>query len=377
MDRAEVLLGDAVMLAALSRAMDHFRGSGDSAVTSLDGALRPNQRLEAAAAVLEIGAPDNLACDGRRVFLSSGSAVFALKLDGEAAVADRVAHFDHPISCFDSHAEGGMAVGLGGGGLVLWNGSGERRHITELEGRRILCPTALRFANAGSVILCLGSQQNDPREWKRDLLDQNASGSVWWIDLGTNRCDGLADNLAWPNGIAQPAPGQIVVAESWRHQLIGLKGGRWTPLLSDFPGYPGRLAPAPTGYWLSVFAPRSQLVEFVLREPRFRNQMMREVEPEFWVAPSLHYPIDYREPLQAGAVRHLTELKPWAPSRSYGLVVRLDEEFNPIESFHSRANGKRHGITSCFELDRRLLLTSRGGGVVLGIDLALDEGAQT
>jgi hypothetical protein len=367
------------MLAALSRALDRFRGSGESAVSipSLDGALRPNQRLEAAATLLEINAPDNLACDGHRILFSGGSTVFALQLNGGPAIAHPVAKFNHPISCLDSHVDGGFAVGLIGGGLVFCNEAREKQRITEIEGRRLSCPTALRFTDAGSVILCLGSQQNDPSEWKRDLLDQNATGSVWRIDLGTNRGDCVADNLAWPNGIAEPAPGQIVVAESWRHQLIGLKGNRSTPLLSDFPGYPGRLAPAPAGYWLSVFAPRSQLVEFVLREPRFRNQMMREVDPEFWVAPALHYPIDYREPLQAGAVRHLTELKPWAPSRSYGLVVRLDEEFNPIESFHSRANGKRHGITSCLEIDGRLLLTSTGGGVLLGIDLAPAKDAQT
>ena len=85
------------------------------------------------------------------------------------------------------------------------------------------------------------------------------------------------------------------------------------------------------GYWLSVFAPRSQLVEFVLREPRFRQRMMHEIDPQFWVAPSLHYAKDYREPLQAGAIKQLGELKPWAPSRSYGLIVGLDADFAPIE----------------------------------------------
>jgi hypothetical protein len=39
------------------------------------------------------------------------------------------------------------------------------------------------------------------------------------------------------------------------------------PLLSDLPAYPGRIAPAPDGgFWLALFAPRNQLVEFVLRE---------------------------------------------------------------------------------------------------------------
>ena len=94
--------------------------------------------------------------------------------------------------------------------------------------------------------------------------------------------------------------------------------------------------------------------------------MMREIDPQFWVAPSLHYAKDYREPLQAGAIKQLGELKPWAPSRSYGLIVGLDAEFGPTESFHSRADGKRHGITSCVEIDDRLFATSKGGNADSG-----------
>ena len=39
------------------------------------------------------------------------------------------------------------------------------------------------------------------------------------------------------------------------------------PVLADLPAYPGGSALAGDGYWLALFAPRSQLVEFVLREP--------------------------------------------------------------------------------------------------------------
>ena len=162
---------------------------------------------------------------------------------------------------------------------------------------------------------------------------------------------------------------------SWRHQLIELADGRSRALLSDIPGYPARIALASTGYWLAIFAPRSQLVEFVLREPRFRQRMMREVDPRFWVAPSLHHALDYREPLQSGAIKQLGELKPWAPSRSYGLIAGLDDGFDPIVSFHSRADGKRHGITSCVEADGRLLATSKGGNLILGVDLRRGEGS--
>ncbi|MGH6893928.1 MAG: hypothetical protein ACREEP_16915, partial [Dongiaceae bacterium] len=60
--------------------------------------------------------------------------------------------------------------------------------------------------------------------------------------------------------------------------------------------------------------------------------------------------------------------KPWSPTRSYGLVVRLDVDLRPVVSFHSRAGGRRHGITSVIEADGRVLAASKGGNAVLQID---------
>ena len=39
--------------------------------------------------------------------------------------------------------------------------------------------------------------------------------------------------------------------------------------------------------WLTCFTARRRLVEFVLREDRYRRMMMQEVDPRFWVAPML------------------------------------------------------------------------------------------
>ena len=56
-------------------------------------------------------------------------------------------------------------------------------------------------------------------------------------------------------------------------------------VLPDLPAYPGAdiAGCRRAGAWLAVFAPRSQLIEFVLREQRFRERMMAEVEPDHWV----------------------------------------------------------------------------------------------
>jgi hypothetical protein len=63
-------------------------------------------------------------------------------------------------------------------------------------------------------------------------------------------------------------------------------------------------------------------------------------------------------------------LKPWAPTRSYGLIVALNDDHTPVESFHSRTGGKRHGLTSVAELGARLIVASKGGDEILAIELS-------
>jgi hypothetical protein len=358
------------MIGSLARVFSRFRGSGDAAVTipSLDGAFRPNQVLESAAVVVSIDEPDNLARSGDQVYFSSGRTLYRLAMGADGGVAERIADLEQSITCLGAHSDGAMAVGLASGGVVLRGGRFNGTRLDSVGGRPITCATSLAFVEANEIVICLGSQQNDPTQWKRDLLDSNSSGSVWRVHLesGTQKC--LADRLAWPAGVVVTPEGRIVITEAWRHRILDVTAEPLKEILSDLPGYPARLAIAESGgYWLAISAPRSQLVELVLREDSYRQRMMIEIDPEFWVAPSLHAANDYREPLQAGSIKQLGELKPWSPSRSYGLIARLDAEFNPIESFHSRANGIRHGITSCVEIASRLLATSRGGGAVLEV----------
>jgi hypothetical protein len=148
------------------------------------------------------------------------------------------------------------------------------------------------------------------------------------------------------------------------------------PVISDLPGYPAGVSPSGAGgFWLALFAPRSPLIELVLREPAYRKAMMQEVDPAYWIAPALRSGQSFLEPMQGGALKQMGVLKPWAPTRSYGMAVELSDGFTPIQSLHSRAGGKRHGITSVLECDGELWLTSKGGDEVIRIDL-LEGGLQ-
>jgi hypothetical protein len=202
---------------------------------------------------------------------------------------------------------------------------------------------------------------------------------VWRIDIAGGNAHCLAQGLAFPYGVLEPKEGRnLVVAESWRHRLVGIAGdGVLEPILAKLPGYPARLAPAADGgAWLALFAPRNRLIEFVLLEKAYRTDMIGEVPREHWIAPSLSSEASFLEPLQCGGVKTMGVHKPWSPSRSYGLAVKLDAKLQPETSFHSRANGRRHGITSVLEIGGRVIAAAKGGNVILDVGVAPKAGAE-
>ena len=116
------------------------------------------------------------------------------------------------------------------------------------------------------------------------------------------------------------------------------------------------------GFWLSVFAARSQLVEFVLCTNDYRREMMRTVDPRYWIAAGLSSGHDFLEPLQGGSVKQMGILKPWAPPRSYGLVVRIGDDLIPKFSLHSRVGGRHHGVVAVAERGDELFVLSQTTG---------------
>jgi hypothetical protein len=343
--------------------IDRFVGRGDAAITvpPMDGALRPNQILEEARVAAEARAPDNVILHHGEILFSSGRDL--RKLETGAVVRS----FDRPIACVAAAADGRLAIGLTGAEVVVVEPDGT---VTPLPAAQTSCATALAFLG-DSLVICRGSAQYAADQWKRDLMESGTArqGSGSTRD-GAARL--IADQLRWPFGVL-PVGERIVVSESWAHRLVLLdpRGSvRPEPVLLDLPGYPARLAPASDGAaWLSVFAPRSQLIEFVLREDGYRRRMVSEIDPDYWIAPSLANGRSFLEPIQGGALKQMGVLKPWAPSRSYGLVIKLNDDFEPTLSLHSRADGSRHGTTSVLEHSETLFVASKGGDVILAMSI--------
>lgn len=345
------------------------RGEHSITVPVMDGALKPNNYLERIASVSMSEAADNLTIAGGQVLLTSGNRL--LELHDNASTSIR-STYDAEITFLSASAQGALALGLDKLGIAIVGGRHDgKRLVANLSGQQLNCPTAAIFLDEDTLVVCNGSSVHSALEWSRDLLNLGRSGSVVKIDLGSGNASLIKGGLGFPSGVAVAGNGKLVVAEAWKHRLLALNiaDGNFTTVLADLPAYPGRIQPASqTGYWLTMFAVRSQLQEFVLRENRYRREMMETIAPEYWIAPTLSSGRSFKEPLQAGSVIRLGIHKPWAPSRSYGLLLRLDDGFQPIWSAHSRADGQRHGITSCVEIDDRLLVASKGRGEVLVLD---------
>lgn len=354
------------MFDALAAALFPSRRTSLS-VPVLDGALKPDNRLEEAGVFAERPGLEDIAVglDGA-LYAACGPAVLHVAADGSLAP---VATFDRAITAMAFLPNGALAVGLGD--CVVMDALGAKAPILNtVDGKPLGAVTALRAGPAGTLLICDGSMGRPYGEWSRDLLESGRTGRLLACDLATTNARTLVGGLAYAFGALVDAQGRILVAESWTHRVCAVRDGRATPVVAELPGYPARLAPAADGgFWLTLFACRTQLVEFVLRETDYRREMMRTIAPDHWVAPALRSGADFLEPLQGGGVKQMGVLKPWAPSRSYGLVVRYDAEAKPLFSLHSRAGGRHHGVVAVAERGDDLFVLSKGAGRILRLSV--------
>lgn len=354
------------MIAGLTRAWDNLLGRGDAAVTvpPLDGALRPNRLLDEADWRLALPGVDNLVVVSGQLMASAGDAVYLL----EGETWQRRNTYQAELACIAALGDDGLVAALVSGDIVIDGGPFDGRTYRVADDVR--CITAMSVSGT-NLFVANGSATHGPNEWQRDLLESGCTGSIWRIDLESGNSAQIASGLGYPAGLIVDQD-RLVFSEAWEHRLVSISASGadgQDVLYSEISGYPGRITTADGGFWLAAFAPRSQIVEFVLREPGYRKAMVRDVPRDFWIAPKLRSGRSFYEPLQGGGVKHLGLLKPWSPTMSAGLAIKLDADFLPRLSLHSRADGNTHGITSLIEHQGRVYAAARGDGVVVSIGL--------
>ncbi len=356
------------MIAALKDWSDRFFGRGEAATTvpPFDGALKPNRALEDVQILLQLDAPDDLATDGQSVFASDGTRV--LRID--SGTASEVQHFDRPVTALACLPGGGMAVALDGKEVRIVGGQHDGKSWKDVGGA-LVSANAISPTSNGKLLVTEGSQRQPYDNWCHDLMELGKTGRLLELDPASGGGREIARNLGFAYGACQAGEG-VWLSESWRHRVRQYGGAADGKFVVDrLPAYPSRITPASGGgFWLTLFAARTQLVEFILREPAFRKRMMAEIEPRYWVAPALTSGNTFLEPMQGAHIKTMGILKPWAPPRSYGLVVRLAPDGLQRYSLHSRVDGKNHGVTAAVECQGSLYVLAKGPKRVLKLSIA-------
>ena len=336
-----------------------WRGKSAPPAMTLEGALGPNDRLESAVAT-PIEAPDALAvaADGR-LLVSSGPRVLTLAAWGEAPAL--WAEFAAPVTALAVSPGGQVAVGLSGGALELRERDGRPPGWAAPAGVKSVVD-AMFLSEDELVIVDHGYGPEEP-----------VMSTAPWDDAGRGRLVAvrrqeaprvLAEGLWCPMGVGRDAEGGIVVSEFERARIVGADG---RVRQAGFPGYLGRFAKTETGYLLTCLSRRDPLIEFLKTEREFVKDMKARVPPSHWIAPRLDPQFRHDFPIELGATRLFGEVKPWAPSFSYGLLIELDARFAPVGSAQSRAHGRRHAISAALLWNGDIVAVSKASGELLNL----------
>ncbi len=367
------------MIGALLDWKDRLLGRGDASITVpvFDGALKSNNLLEEAPVFATLDAPQDLATDGHALFVANGKTV--LRYDpgapgaGGNTDATEVRRFDRPVSALACLPGGGLAVALDGREVHIAGGAYDGRRWDAVAGTPLNAVNAISVGADDRLLVTDGSREYPFEHWKHDLMGLGRSGRVLELNLADGGGREIASGLAHAFGAC--AVGDLVWAsESWRHRVVAYGGGQGDRAVTDaLPGYPSRITPASAqhggGYWLTCFTLRTQLVEFVLREPAYRKRMLAEIEPRYWIAPALNSGNTFLEPMQGAQLKMMGIVKPWAPPHSYGLVIRLTAEGLVRYSLHSRFDGKHHGVVAAIECQGDLYVLAKGCGRILRLSI--------
>jgi hypothetical protein len=361
------------LIDALRTFADRFFGRGDATITvpSFDGALKPNQILEKAETIGQFDAPEDLATDGKVLYIADGATI--LRLDAGATTG--LKRFDRAITALCCLPGGGMAVALDGRQVQVFAAPSASTATATLSDPSMNAINALSPGPQGTLIATDGSTARPYGQWVHDLMERGRTGKVLRLDIASGGVTTIASGLHYAFGVCATEDA-IFVSESWRHRLIAINagGGSRRVVLDNLPVYPSRLSPAPSGgFWLTAFTARTQLVEFVLRENAYRRRMMAEIDPAYWIAPKLNSGQSFLEPMQGAHIKTMGVVKPWAPPRSYGLVIRLNPDGMPLYAVHSRVDGVNHGVVAAVELDGSLFAIAKGPGRLLRAPLSMIE----
>ncbi len=332
---------------------------------TLEGILGPNGRLDDAAGML-VQTLDALCvnADGR-LLVSSGAWVIALGAWGGGP--ELWATFDAPVTALCRSPGGLVAVGLAGGRVAVLDASGGPVEGWSLPAGDVASVVDCAFRSEDELLLVDCGYGMDADVLAQASWDEEARGKLMLLRRSGER-EVVTPGLHCPMGICLKGQGGEVLVSLLDRASIVEASGRVRQ--SGYPGYLGRLRKTAAGYVLACLSRRNPLIEFLKTERAFVAEMKAKIEPRHWIAPRYGPEFSHDFPIELGATRLFGEIKPWAPSFSYGLLIEMDENLMPVSSAQSRANGRRHAICDAAVWNGDLIAVSRASGEILNLGRA-------
>jgi hypothetical protein len=327
---------------------------------TLEGALGPNRRLDEAES-MSVAAAEAIAVDrSGHLLVSSGRDVVRLARWG--AAPELWASFDAPVTALAVSDGGLVAIGLSGGRVAVYGATGHPAPGWSPTASLRSAADCMFLSDDELAVVDHGYGPDEPilsiAPW-----DDKARGQVIAIGrAGLTRV--VATGLHCPMGIARGDGGALLLTEFERARVIDVSG---RIVQAGYPAYLGRIRRIGDGYALACLSRRDPLIEFLKTEHDFVARMKAHIDPKHWIAPRATPEFSHDFPIELGATRLFGEIKPWAPSFSYGLVIETNAALMPTGSAHSRANGVRHAITDIAFWNGALIAVSRASGEILKV----------
>ncbi len=346
-----------------------------SAIPPMDGAWTPNSRLERAPRLAEdLDDPQDL-CIGpeRDLFVADGSTIYRFFGPGWAS-KEVVARAEATVLGLTWHARTGLVACIDGFGVKIVDGPGKGATYAEADGVPLSAPRAALVTPDEHLLVADSSLETKGSDWLLDFMAKGNSGRIVMFDLESGEARQVCSGLAYPTSLMLSAGGdRLYFTEAWGARISCVSprpGSRKFTVLRNLPAYPWRVTRGDGCVLASFMSTRTQLVEFLLKDEDFREEMMRNVPRDYWIAPAFRPPSHIYEPIQGGQLLQHGKAKAWAPSRSYGLVAEFQPDFELSRSFHSRFGEQAHGIVAVAELGAHRLALSAGAGAILDLGAA-------
>lgn len=198
-------------------------------------------------------------------------------------------------------ADGSLVVAVSGMGVCRISDAREVEWLATRAPRtkfQFYDDSALRFADDlditadGAIFFSDASTRVDTSNYHSLIAEYRPNGRVLRIDPDNGSVETVVTNLGAANGICTSHNGDSILIASTlmfrvdRLWISGPRQGRLETVIENLPGAPDNINRASDGnYWMSFVGMRTPFSDLILRHPRFRERMTKQLPVDDWIVP--------------------------------------------------------------------------------------------